>query len=298
MSIIGVPLDLGQSRRGVDMGPSAIRYAGLEERLREIGLRAFATAATSRRRAGGARRSWTSGRGTCRRSWRRRARLAAVVARGGRRGLAAARPRRRPLDRDGDARRPRARGRTAGRRHLDRRARRPQHARDEPVGKRARDAARGRARPLRRRGSRTTAWCSRPSTRPRGAGRHPLARRGGAGASCAARGPRVHDERDRPDRHRAGDAGRRSTERGRARASSTSRSISTRSTPRSRPASGTPVRGGLTYREAHLALRARRGVGLVGSLEVVEANPILDRENTTALTAVELVASALGKTIL
>ena len=38
VSIIGAPLDLGQSRRGVDMGPSAIRYAGLEERLMEIGL--------------------------------------------------------------------------------------------------------------------------------------------------------------------------------------------------------------------------------------------------------------------
>ena len=38
ISIIGAPLDLGQTRRGVDMGPSAIRYAGLEERLTEIGL--------------------------------------------------------------------------------------------------------------------------------------------------------------------------------------------------------------------------------------------------------------------
>ena len=38
VSIIGAPLDLGQSRRGVDMGPSAIRYAGLEERLTAIGL--------------------------------------------------------------------------------------------------------------------------------------------------------------------------------------------------------------------------------------------------------------------
>jgi arginase len=37
--------------------------------------------------------------------------------------------------------------------------------------------------------------------------------------------------------------------------------------------------------------------GLAGSLEVVEVNPTLDRENTTAATAVELVASALGKTI-
>ena len=54
------------------------------------------------------------------------------------------------------------------------------------------------------------------------------------------------------------------------------------------------MRGGLTYREAHLALELVAESGLAGSLEVVEVNPILDRENTTALTAVELVASALG----
>ena len=63
------------------------------------------------------------------------------------------------------------------------------------------------------------------------------------------------------------------------------------------PGVGTPVRGGLTYREAHLALELVSESRLAGSLEVVEVNPILDRENTTALTAVELVASALGKTI-
>jgi arginase len=64
------------------------------------------------------------------------------------------------------------------------------------------------------------------------------------------------------------------------------------------PGVGTPVRGGLTYREAHLALELVAESGLAGSLEVVEVNPILDRENTTAATAVELVASALGKTII
>jgi arginase len=63
------------------------------------------------------------------------------------------------------------------------------------------------------------------------------------------------------------------------------------------PGVGTPVRGGLTYREAHLLLELVAESELAGSLEVVEVNPILDRENTTALTAVELVASALGKTI-
>jgi arginase len=67
--------------------------------------------------------------------------------------------------------------------------------------------------------------------------------------------------------------------------------------PEIAPGVGTPVRGGLTYREAHLALELVAESGLAGSLEVVEVNPILDRENTTASTAVELVASALGKTI-
>jgi arginase len=67
--------------------------------------------------------------------------------------------------------------------------------------------------------------------------------------------------------------------------------------PEVAPGVGTPVRGGLTYREAHLLLELVAESELAGSLEVVEVNPILDRENTTALTAVELVASALGKTI-
>ena len=68
--------------------------------------------------------------------------------------------------------------------------------------------------------------------------------------------------------------------------------------PEVAPGVGTPVRGGLSYREAHLALELVAESGLVGSLEVVEVNPILDRENATAQLAVELVASALGKTIL
>jgi arginase len=68
--------------------------------------------------------------------------------------------------------------------------------------------------------------------------------------------------------------------------------------PEVAPGVGTPVRGGLSYREAHLALELVAEAGLVGSFEVVEVNPILDRENATAALAVELVASALGKTIL
>ena len=68
--------------------------------------------------------------------------------------------------------------------------------------------------------------------------------------------------------------------------------------PEVAPGVGTPVRGGLTYREAHLALELVAESGVAGSLEVVEVNPILDRENSTAATAVELVASALGATII
>ncbi len=68
--------------------------------------------------------------------------------------------------------------------------------------------------------------------------------------------------------------------------------------PEVAPGVGTPVRGGLSYREAHLALELVAESGLAGSLEVVEVNPILDRENATAELAVELVASALGQSIL
>jgi arginase len=64
------------------------------------------------------------------------------------------------------------------------------------------------------------------------------------------------------------------------------------------PGVGTPVRGGLSYREAHLALELVAESGIAGSLEVVEVNPILDRENETAELAVELLASALGARIL
>jgi arginase len=64
------------------------------------------------------------------------------------------------------------------------------------------------------------------------------------------------------------------------------------------PGVGTPVRGGISYREAHLAMELLADSGAVGSLEVVEVNPILDRENQTAKLAVELVASALGARIL
>ena len=64
------------------------------------------------------------------------------------------------------------------------------------------------------------------------------------------------------------------------------------------PGVGTPVPGGLTYREGHLICEKIARTNQMLSLEVVEVNPVLDRENVTARTAVELVASALGQAIL
>ena len=62
---------------------------------------------------------------------------------------------------------------------------------------------------------------------------------------------------------------------------------------------GTPVRGGVTYREAHIAMEQVATLGeRLRSFDVVEVNPTLDTENATAELAVELTASALGKRIL
>jgi arginase len=68
--------------------------------------------------------------------------------------------------------------------------------------------------------------------------------------------------------------------------------------PTEAPGVGTPVRGGLSYREAHLLMEAVAASGALGSLEITEINPILDHMNQTAILAVELVLSALGKTTL
>jgi arginase len=68
--------------------------------------------------------------------------------------------------------------------------------------------------------------------------------------------------------------------------------------PETAPGVGTPVRGGLSYREAHLAMELIAESGLADSFDVVEVNPVLDRENATGKLAVELIASALGARIL
>jgi arginase len=68
--------------------------------------------------------------------------------------------------------------------------------------------------------------------------------------------------------------------------------------PSDAPGVGTPVRGGVTYREAHLAMEMIADSDSMASLEVVEINPVIDEHNRTALLGVELILSALGKKIL
>lgn len=68
--------------------------------------------------------------------------------------------------------------------------------------------------------------------------------------------------------------------------------------PSEAPGTGTPVKGGLSYREAHLAMEMLAESGRLGSIEMVEINPILDTRNQTAVLAVGLICSGLGKSIL
>ncbi|SNR32245.1 arginase [Halorubrum vacuolatum] len=68
--------------------------------------------------------------------------------------------------------------------------------------------------------------------------------------------------------------------------------------PNEAPGVGTPVRGGVTYREAHTAMEVVHGTGTLRSMELVEVNPTLDQYNETAELATELAASAFGKRVL
>jgi len=68
--------------------------------------------------------------------------------------------------------------------------------------------------------------------------------------------------------------------------------------PGEAPGVGTPVRGGITYREAHLLMEMICDSGRMISMEIVEVNPVIDVANRTAILAVELLSSAMGKRIL
>src|SRR4051794_5841633 len=293
-AIIGAPLDLGAGRRGVDMGPSAIRYAGLEERLGALGVAcedrgdvpgavAEATAEHDPRA-----RFLPAIRETCER-------IAALVgaaldeqrvpivlggdhsiALGTLGGLAA---RRGPgavlwFDAHGDLNTPETT--PSGNVH------------GMPLA-----AALGRAGP----GFESPAWTLPAVVAERVAVIGARDLDAGERALVAELGLHVHtmSEIDRRGIEAVvRDALERAAGAGFVHISLDMDGLD----PDVAPGVGTPVRGGLTYREAHLAMELVAESGLMSALEIVEVNPILDRQNATAALAVELAASAFGATTL
>ena len=294
IAVIGAPLDLGQGRRGVDMGPSAIRYAGLEERLVGLGyvVRDEGNVETAVAEATALRderaRFLPEIHDTCEL-------IAARVAEATTRGAL-------PLVLGGDH--SVALGTLGGMAsvhgpggvlwidaHSD--INTPETSPSGNVHGMALAAALGLAGP----GFESDAWPLPAVDRKRVAlvgtrllddGERRLLREAGVRVFTMSEVDRIGIER----------AVRESLDRisgpGFVHVSFDMDVLD----PDVAPGVGTPVRGGLTYREAHLAMELVAESGSARSLEVVEVNPILDRENTTAATAVELVASALGATIM
>jgi arginase len=294
VAVIGAGLDLGAGRRGVDMGPSAIRYAGLDERLAELGRRCedwgdVETAVAEATAVGDERMRYLPEiKATCER-------IAALVARAAADGAL-------PLVLGGD-----------------------HSVALGTLGGMARASGRGGVLWLDAHGD-----LNRPETSPSGnVHGMPLA------AALGLAGPEFESDQyvlPAVDSRRMALVGVRSLDPGeRALLAELDARVFTMSDldrmgvetamrealehvagdgfvhlsldmdvvdPEVAPGVGTPVRGGLSYREAHLAMELVAESGLVDSLEVVEVNPILDRENQTAKLAVELVASALGARIL
>jgi arginase len=293
-AIIGAPLDLGAGRRGVDMGPSAIRYAGLQERLEALGVDCVdrgnvATAVAEATAEHDPRARFLPAiRATCER-------VAGLVGE-------ALDEDRIPIVLGGD------------------------HS--IALGTLGGLAA--------RRGPGAVLWfdahgdLNTPETTPSGnVHGMPLAAvlgRGGPGFESAAWTlPAVEPERVALIGTRALDPGERALIGELGLAVHTMSELDRRGIeavvtealeraagapfthisldldgldPEVAPGVGTAVRGGLTYREAHLAMELVAASGLLCCLEIVEVNPILDRENATAELAVELATSAFGATTL
>src|SRR3954469_9585666 len=293
-AIIGAPVDLGAGRRGVDMGPSAMRYAGLEERLAALGVRCVdrgnvATAVAEATAEHDARARFLPAiRTTCER-------IAGLVG-------AALDEGRVPI--------------VLGGAH--------------PIGV-------GRLGGLAsRRGPGAVLWfdahgdLNTPETTPSGnVHGMPLA----AALGCGGPGfespswtlPALQPERVAVIGARSLDPGERALVAELGLAVHTMSELDRRGIeavvsealeraagapfthisldmdgldPDVAPGVGTAVRGGLTYREAHLAMELVAESGLLCCLEIVEVNPILDRQNATAALAVELAASAFGASTL
>jgi arginase len=299
IAVIGAPLDLGAGRRGVDMGPSAVRIANLNERLTALGyqVKDYGNVEVDQPECqpeGSKRARYLSQIArTCRR-------IAELVERSARRGHA-------PLVLGGDH--SIAVGTLAGMAHHLRKDRRK-------LGLLWVDAH---------------ADMNTPQTSPSGnVHGMPLACSVGIGPkqltnifgfapkvdpqNVALIGVRDVDQLEKPHVRRSGVHAftmRDLDERGMRAVMEEAIRIASNGTagfhlsldmdaldPRESPGVGTPVRGGINYREAHLAMEIVNDSGGMLSMEVVEVNPVMDEANRTAILAVELVLSALGKRIL
>lgn len=298
--VLGVPLDLGASRRGVDMGPSALRVAGLEARLRSLGHTVTdggnipVEIAETRPSGETNARYLAEIAGTC-------TRTAEAVVEAMEEGLT-------PLLVGGDH--SLAAGSVAGVAEFYRR-------RQQRIGLLWFDAH---------------SDINTPETSPSGnVHGMPLAALVGLGpealgsifgpwvkvdpANVVLIGQREIDGGERENIRRAGIGHvytmREIDERGMRAVMEEALAIASRGTaglhisldmdgidPEVAPGVGTPVRGGATYREAHLAMEIVADHGSLVSFEVVEVNPVIDERNRTADLAVELACSVFGKKIL
>ena len=297
--VIGVPLDLGQSRRGVDMGPSAVRVAGLEARLEALGHVVedggnVAVAIAEQKKVGDQHAKYLKEiTATCTKS-------AELVLKSLDSGYV-------PLVLGGDH--SVAAGTVAGVAEFHRR-------KEQKIGLIWIDAH-----------SDINTPDSSPSGNVHGM---PLAAIMGLGPSELGDiynfSPKVHPENcvlvgvrdiDSIEKENIRKAGievftmRDIDERGMRVVIEEALRIAGRGTagyhvsldmdwidPEDAPGVGTPVRGGATYREAHLAMEIISDHGRMSSFEIVEVNPVIDEHNRTAQLAVELAASAFGKKIL
>jgi arginase len=298
--VIGVPLDLGQSRRGVDMGPSAVRVAGLEARLEALGLIVedagnVPVAIAETKKAGNPNAKYLKEiAATC-------AKEAELVVKTLEQGMI-------PLVLGGDH--SIAAGTVSGVAEFFRR-------KDQRIGLIWIDAHSDINTPE-----------SSPSGNVHGM---PLAAILGLWPDELARiydfspkvlpentviiGVRDIDQAEKDNIRKAGVSEvytmRDIDERGMRAVMEEALRAAGRDTagyhvsldmdwidPEDAPGVGTPVRGGATYREAHLAMEIIADHSRMTSLEIVEVNPVIDEHNQTAMLAVELAMSAFGKKIL
>jgi arginase len=303
IKILGVPLDLGQSRRGVDMGPSAVRVAGLEARLEELGHVVedggnIAVAIAEQKKSGDPHAKYLKEiTATC----TKHAEMVMKTLEAGKF----------PLVLGGDH--SVAAGTVAGVAEFFRQQRRVQ---EQKIGLIWIDAH---------------ADINTPETSPSGnVHGMPLAAIMGLGpaelADIYGFKPKVHAENcvlvgvrdvDAREKENIKETGievytmRDIDERGMRTVIEEALRVAGRGTagyhvsldmdwidPEDAPGVGTPVRGGASYREAHLAMEIIADHGRMTSFEIVEVNPVIDEHNRTADLAVELALSAFGKKIL